>query len=278
MRNLKQFHNFIFENEGSKDAEFITQIILKASSGPGTDEQLLTDGIYLIQDLNTLIKVNQLISKDGNYLHLQDLIDDELGAMDAIYKNAISSHLRKYNLLQHTKKLVAPQVIVTKDQVISSIIERVKKSESFVAKPYKDSKGIWTIGFGFNIQSRNDVAKKLKEVGVDQKNIDLIVTKRQGSISKPQAEKLLKITLSEAYDSAKSIFLDFQKHPLEIQGVLTDMVFNLGQNKIKQFNRFINYINSKKYNSAADEMKNSSWYRQVGDRAKDLEAIVRSIA
>lgn len=276
MKNLTGFADFLLESELSDNANFIAKNILLAASGPGTDEQLLYDSISLIKDERSLVQVNQALKKEGTYQHLQDVIDDELGVMDGLWIQQITSHLKKYNLLNSTKKMSIPVQIVTKDQVIAAIRNRVAKSEAFVAKPYKDSRGIWTIGIGFNIQSRNDVAQRLKEAGVDPKNIQLITQKRQGVITRPQAEKLLTFTLSEAYDSASSIFKSFNTQPLEIRGVLTDMVFNMGARKLRQFKKFIDSIDKKIYQKAADEMESSLWYKQVGDRAKELTQIVRT--
>jgi lysozyme len=53
------------------------------------------------------------------------------------------------------------------------------------------------------------------------------------------------------------------------------MAFNVGPNNLKKFSKFISHINTNKYAMAADEMRNSLWYKQVGNRAKDLESIVR---
>lgn len=277
MKNLSGFAGFLFESELSDNANFIATMILQAASGPGTDEELLFDAISLIKDERSLVQVNQALKKEGTYEHLQDVIDDELGVMDGLWVQQITIYLKKHNLLNSTKKMSVPIKTVTKDQVIDAIRKRVAQSENFVSKPYKDTMEIWTIGIGFNIQSRNDVVQRLKEAGVDLRNIELITQKRQGSITRPQAETLLSFTLSEAYDDASSIFKSFNSQPLEIRGVLTDMVFNMGAKKMKQFKKFIDSIDKKIYQKAAEEMKSSLWYKQVGDRAKDLTEIVRTM-
>ncbi len=275
MINIRKFRDFLNEAQSPSDAQFIADLLIKAASGPGTDEELLSNAVLAIKDENTLIKVNQILNKEGTYQHLQDLIDDEIGFLDGYYKVLITGHLNKQRIAQSTKKIAATATLATKDQVIKAIKDRVTASENFIPKPYKDPRGIWTIGIGFNLQNRNDVQQKLGEAGVDTKNINLIVTKRQGTITRPQADKLLILTLSEAYEQAKSIFSTFVKQPAAIQGVLTDMAFNVGPNNLKKFSKFISHINTNKYAMAADEMRNSLWYKQVGNRAKDLESIVR---
>ena len=54
------------------------------------------------------------------------------------------------------------------------------------------------------------------------------------------------------------------------------MVFNMGARKLKQFKKFIESIDKKIYQKAAEEMESSLWYKQVGDRAKELTEIVRT--
>ena len=276
MKNLSRFSDFLFENVLSDNANIVAQSIIQAASGPGTDEESLFNAILYIKDERSLVQVNQALQKEGTYKNLQDVIDQELGLMDRLWIAQINNHLKKYNLLASTKKMSIPVKPITKEQVIASIRKRVAQSEGFRSNPYKDSKGIWTIGIGFNIQSRNDVAKKLGEVGVDSKNIELIIKRRKGSITREQAEKLLALTLSEAYDAAFEIFKSFNSQPLEIRGVLTDMTFNIGSNKLKQFKKFIDFIDNKSYKKASEEMENSLWYRQVGNRAKDLVDVVRT--
>lgn len=274
MKNLSRFADFLLESELSDNANIIAQSIIQASSGPGTDEESLYNAILYIKDERSLVQINQALKKEGTYQNLQDVIDQELGSMDALWINQINNHLKKYNLLASTKKMSIPIKPVTKEQVIASIRKRVGQSEGFRSKPYKDSKGIWTIGIGFNIQSRNDAAKKLGDAGVDKSNIELITKKRQGSITREQAENLLSFTLSEAYDAAADIFKSFKSQPLDIQGVLTDMTFNIGSNKLKQFKKFIDFIDKKSYKKASEEMEKSLWYKQVGNRAKELVDIV----
>lgn len=277
LKNLKDFGGFVFEQQPASTVDFIRDLLLKAASGPGTDEELLLNAILSINDERTLIKINQSLNKEGTYKHLQDLLDDELGFMDGFYKSQILAYLRNKKMQNSTAKVVLPTVVVTKDQVVKMIRNRIIKSEGFVPAPYKDTKGIWTIGIGFNIQTRNDVDQKLKAAGIDERTRKSIITKRQGRITKQQAEKLLDMTISEAYEDAKRIVPSFTKQPLEIQGVLVDMTFNIGPTGLKKFSKFINYVDTNQYAKAADEMKKSLWYRQVGDRAKDLESIVRSI-
>ena len=62
------------------------------------------------------------------------------------------------------------------------------------------------------------------------------------------------------------------------QRVLVDMVFNLGISRFMQFQNTIAAIESGDYDKAADEMLDSRWADQVGNRAKTLSRMMREDA
>jgi lysozyme len=62
------------------------------------------------------------------------------------------------------------------------------------------------------------------------------------------------------------------------QRVLVDMVFNLGISRFMQFQNTIAAIESGDYDKAADEMLDSRWADQVGNRAKTLARMMREDA
>ena len=59
------------------------------------------------------------------------------------------------------------------------------------------------------------------------------------------------------------------------QRVLIDMVFNLGITRFLKFKLTIEAVKEGQYDIAADEMLNSAWSRQVGQRSKTLSEAMR---
>lgn len=55
------------------------------------------------------------------------------------------------------------------------------------------------------------------------------------------------------------------------QGVLTNMCFNLGFNGLENFPKMLAAFAQGDWQTAASEMKNSAWSKEVGDRATRLE-------
>jgi lysozyme len=61
-----------------------------------------------------------------------------------------------------------------------------------------------------------------------------------------------------------------------VQLVLTDMTFNMGIYELLKFKNTLMFIKRGDYKSAAEEMLNSKWAKQVGQRAIDLSEILKS--
>ena len=122
--------------------------------------------------------------------------------------------------------------------------EQVKKHEGLRLRMYKDTKGIATVGYGFNLEA-NDIPKEMAEGLFDLKY------------------KEHRVEL-------------FSKRPWIInldpvrQGVLYDMAYNMGVPKLLTFINTLLAIKEGRYGDAAENMRQSLWYKQVGERAKTL--------
>lgn len=125
----------------------------------------------------------------------------------------------------------------------------LKKHEGLRLKPYKDTVGKWTIGYGRN----------LDDVG----------------ISKKEAEYLLKNDIGKVKRNLKGIGW-YEKLNNPRKSVIENMAFNLGYRGLMMFQRMIKAIKSDNYDKAANEMMDSKWANQVGYRAKELSKIMRS--
>ena len=60
------------------------------------------------------------------------------------------------------------------------------------------------------------------------------------------------------------------------QRVLCNMAFNLGIAGLLKFNNTLKMIQDGKYKEAADAMRKSLWYRQVGARAERLAVLMEN--
>ena len=66
------------------------------------------------------------------------------------------------------------------------------------------------------------------------------------------------------------LFSQFDNLPDEIQHVLANMCFQLGRPRLSKFKNMIAAVEDLDWVKMADEMEDSSWYRQTPNRAKRL--------
>ena len=83
----------------------------------------------------------------------------------------------------------------------------------------------------------------------------------------------VEVVLSEC----KVLYPDFEDLPEEAQQIIANMMFNLGRPRLSKFVGMKRGVDEKDWNSAADEMVDSRWYRQVGARAERLVNRMREI-
>jgi len=127
-------------------------------------------------------------------------------------------------------------------------ITLLKKHEGLRLKPYKCTAGKLTIGYGINLEA---------------------------GISKRMADEMLNIKLSEVESELKKELPWVTAHPEEVQGVLTNMAFQLGVEGLKKFNATLSLIMVNEYKKAAKEMLKSKWAKdQTPARAKELSDIL----
>ena len=125
------------------------------------------------------------------------------------------------------------------------LIERIAENEGFCTKVYKCSEGVDTFGHGLTFIT-------------EEESLHILT----GRISQLHLKLLDK--------------LDWYKDcPPGVQGVIIEMCFQIGFSGVLKFKRMIANIINGDWNAAADEMKDSLWYRQTPGRCERLATIVR---
>lgn len=119
-------------------------------------------------------------------------------------------------------------------------------------------KGKRTIGYGFNIDDPV-IAKSLPK--------DVLSGKR--TLTEKEAEPIFSNLYTKAQsDAIKFIGKDtYAKLGNEAKETLTDLSYNLGYNKLSGFQKFKEAVLAGNMTKAAEELKDSKWYKQVGDRS-----------
>lgn len=137
---------------------------------------------------------------------------------------------------------------------LRKIKEDVERHEGNVPYVYLDHLGYKTMGVGHLI--RQSEPEYLLKVG-------------QG-VSKEAIDEYFENDLRIAIDDARRIFGDLNEHPQDVIRVLVNMSFNLGYPRLNKFVKMKQAVAQKNYLKAADEMKDSRWYTQVGRRGPEL--------
>jgi lysozyme len=73
------------------------------------------------------------------------------------------------------------------------------------------------------------------------------------------------------------LYPDFDELPEEVQRIIANMMFNMGRPRLSKFKGMKRGVDARDWNSAADEMVDSNWYRQVTKRADRLVARMRAV-
>jgi len=144
------------------------------------------------------------------------------------------------------------------------LIKQIAHHEGVVLKVYKDSLGIDTIGIGKNLEHRGiedlelaHIEKTMSEIyenGITEQDAyflahrDIEIVEKELLASRPVVEELDNIR----------------------QRVLVDMAFNMGIPRLNRFYRMWSAINELDFKSAAIEMLDSLWARQVKSRSDTL--------
>jgi len=129
-------------------------------------------------------------------------------------------------------------------------IELIKKHEGLRLNPYKCTSGKLTIGYGRNIEDNG--------------------------ISKQEAEIMLCNDISSCQNELDLNIPAWRDLSEPRRAVLVNMAFNLGYPRFSKFKKMLQAIKEKDFNRAAAEMLDSSWARQVGNRAIELAEIMKT--
>lgn len=92
-------------------------------------------------------------------------------------------------------------------------------------------------------------------------------------LSQAEAEWLTRQRIEAAENNAGTFSWYPGLDPVR-QEVVSDMLFNLGLPKFSGFQHLIAALAIQDFHAAAEEMRNSHWAQEVGDRAKRLAAMM----
>ena len=146
------------------------------------------------------------------------------------------------------------------------------RHEGAVPYPYRDSKGLWTIGVGHLIGD----GKTLPPEYAAWKNNGAVGAKGNNTTPALTQEQMNKL-FEEDYKKHEKIAEKgpgFDKANEPAQGAFVDLTYNVGA----WWTVFKNAAKSAavgNFDKTGDELKDSKWYTQVGNRAKEVVGLIK---
>lgn len=163
----------------------------------------------------------------------------------------------------------------------TAVKQMIRKNEGFVPYPYKDSRGLWTIGAGHLIGD----GKTLPPEYAQYKNNGAANAKGNNTTPAMSQEKLEEL-FNKDYEKHKAIAMEGPGWNLsndDGKAALTDLTFNMGKWWTK-FPGAAKALEQGNFDLAADELKYkdgktkkelSNYYKQVGQRAERTTSMLR---
>jgi lysozyme len=145
---------------------------------------------------------------------------------------------------------------------IEQLREQLEVDEGCEYKIYNDHLGYATFGIG-HLVTESD-AEHGQSVGT--------------SVSTDRVVEAFESDVQSVLSDCNILYPDFDDLPEEAQQVIANMMFNMGRTRLSKFKGMKRGVDSRDWNAAADEMVDSTWYRQVTNRADRLVERVRALA
>ena len=144
---------------------------------------------------------------------------------------------------------------------VDKLRKQLEIDEGVVHEIYLDHLGYATFGIGHLV--RDTDPENGWEVGT--------------AISEARCIEAFESDIVGVLSDCEILYPDFGDLPEEAQQIIANMMFNLGRPRLSKFKGMKAGVDARDWERAADEMVDSSWYRQVTNRAARLVVRMRSI-
>ena len=140
--------------------------------------------------------------------------------------------------------------------------EQLKIDEGCIYEIYNDHLGYPTFGIGHLVRES------------DPENGSPLGTE----VSEDRVNEAFDADIEIVLSDCNILYPDFEDLPEEAQQIIANMMFNLGRPRLSKFVGMKRGVDAEDWDTAADEMVDSRWYRQVGARAERLVDRMRALA
>ena len=144
---------------------------------------------------------------------------------------------------------------------VDRLREELKTDEGCKYEIYLDHLGLPTFGIGHLVTERDPEYQKEVGTVVDEIRVNEVF------------EQDIQVTV----DECKILFVDWSNLPEEVKLITANMMFNMGRPRLSKFKKMIQAIKDGDWLEAANQMKDSRWYKQVTNRADRLISRMKAI-
>ena len=137
-----------------------------------------------------------------------------------------------------------------------NVVDLIKKHEGLRLVKYLCPTGYPTIGYGHRILPNDNIT--------------------DNGITLPEAERLLSLDILAAKNGCRALLQNWDSLNDVRQAVMIDLCFNLGIEGLSRFRRMLKWIRMWEFAEAAEEMLDSLYAVQVGNRARENARMLRT--
>ena len=140
--------------------------------------------------------------------------------------------------------------------------EELESDEGVKYEVYNDHLGYATFGIGHLVLDSDP--EYGSEIGT--------------AVSESRVAEAFESDIVGVVSDCESLYDDFEDLPEEAQRIIANMMFNMGRTRLSKFKGMKRGVDARDWETAADEMVDSNWYRQVTNRADRLVVRMRNIS
>ena len=96
-------------------------------------------------------------------------------------------------------------------------------------------------------------------------------------VDSDRVQEAFETDVESVLSDCERLYVQFEHLPEEVQLIVANMMFNMGYTRLSKFKGMKRGVDARNWESAADEMVDSKWYRQVTRRADRLVVRMRSV-
>ena len=134
-------------------------------------------------------------------------------------------------------------------QNLDALISRLEAEEGFRPMPYRDSRGVLTIGYGTNLSN---------------------------GISPTEGEVLLRSRLIRMRRNLSEVWAPYADQPPAVQAALLDMAYQLGVHGVLEFRDMLEALKQGDYEGAARAALDSAWDEETPRRVERIVEVFRA--